>query len=402
MKKNNGMRLDRFLMDRYRRRSREQLKRAIEIGAITVVREGAHQPAGRMKASFTLQDNDIVRVLSRRRPEPPVDFDYQILFEDDDILVVNKPANLPVHPAGKFFFHTLLIHLKTRGFQNSLESERTLFLVHRIDKETSGVLLLAKSKEACHHLTDQFKYRKTDKYYLAIAKGEPKVPAFDVDQPIGKVQGSRVGLKMFPITEEEGGQMALTHFEKVETRIGPQGTFTLMACFPRTGRQHQIRVHAEFAGIPLVGDKIYGLSDDEVIALLDRHHEDVRSSASPEPLESENEFMEEDLIEEKPEFTDEGDADLVTEKMHTLDDAVDASRKNSKHFEIPGPTSTSYAEIEARLLLPRHALHAAGLRFTHPRTEKLMVFESNLPKDLRMFFESLGDEPLAPFQTEHW
>ena len=390
--KNNGMRLDRFLMDRYRRRSREQLKRAIEIGAITVVRTGFHHPTGKIKASFSLQGGDIVQVLSRRKPEPEVNFDYTVLFEDDEILVVDKPANLPVHPAGKYFFHTLLIHLKTSGFKNSLESERVFYLVHRIDKETSGVLLLAKSKEACRILTSQFKDRLTDKYYLAIVRGMPKEDPFNVDTSIGKIQGSRVGLKMYAVPEANGGQTALTHFEKIETREGPQGKFTLMACFPRTGRQHQIRIHAELAGVPLVGDKIYGLSDDEVIALLDHHREGTRSEASPEPLDSDSEEFSGDL-----EFNEPEDLDLSLEnKPKTLDDAID------RGFQIPGPTSTLYAEVESRLLLPRHALHAAGLRFTHPKTGKEMVFESNLPPDLRSFFEGLDRRELKPFRTKHW
>ena len=177
--KNNGMRLDRFLMDRYRRRSREELKRAIERGAITVIRSGLHHPAGKMKASFSIQGGDIIHVLSKRKREPEVNFDYKILYEDDSILVVDKPANLPVHPAGRYFFNTLLIHLKTSGFQNTIESERVFYLVHRIDKETSGVLLLAKTKEACRILTTQFKERLTEKYYLAIVKGEPKIPTFE-------------------------------------------------------------------------------------------------------------------------------------------------------------------------------------------------------------------------------
>jgi len=373
MKKNSGQRLDRFLMDRYRRRSREQLKRAIEVGAITVERQGAHHPAGKIKPSFCIQDGDLIRVLSKKRAEPEVNFDYQILYEDEDILVVDKPPNLPVHPAGRFFFNTLLIHLKTRGFQNELESERTLFLVHRIDKETSGILLLAKSKEACFNLTDQFKFRKTDKYYLAIVKGTPHAPSFDVNQPLGKIKGSRIGLKMYLVPEAEGGQSALTHFETIETRTGKLGTFSLVACFPRTGRQHQIRVHAEASGIPLVGDKLYGLSEDAAIALLDHNREDSHSTASPEPILEEQEVLEENL-----EFED------------------------FPPFEIPDPTSNLYAETEAKLLIPRHALHAAGLRFTHPRTLKEMVFESPFPKDLLNFFERLEDAKLAPFRTKHW
>ncbi len=377
-----GTRLDRFLMERYKRRSREQLKKAIDSGAITVVRSGMPtQQIGRMKASFSLQTGDVVQVLSIRRPEPEVNFNYYSLFEDEEIIVIHKPPNLPVHPAGRFFFNTLLVHLKTHGFTSTLESERRYFLVHRIDKETSGVLLLAKTKEACAALTSQFKNRETDKYYLALVHGKPEKEEFEVEQPIGKIPGSRIGLKMYPRTLEEGGLPSLTRFERVETRTGPQGTFSLMACFPRTGRQHQIRIHADVAGIPLIGDKLYGMPDDDVYALLEGHREDLRSEVSPEPITEEFEL--------------DPDNDFAAPEADEIEVPEDA-------FVIPGPTSTLYAELEARLILPRHALHAAGLRFKHPRTGKEMVFEAPLPDDLRSFFEALTGEPLQAFRTKHW
>ncbi len=371
-----GIRLDRFLMDRYTRRSREKIKRVIDSGAVTVIRESArHLSLGKIKASFSLQPGDIVQVISIRKPEPPVNFNYRILHEDAEILVIDKPPNLPVHPAGRFFFHTLLIHLKTEGFKIDLKSERNFFLVHRIDKETSGVLLLAKTKEACNALTSQFRNRETQKYYLALAKGIPAEPVFRVTEPIGKPPKGRIGIRMVPLPLEQGGLESETLFEAVETRSGPPGTFTLLACFPRTGRQHQIRVHAEIAGHPLVGDKVYGLSDEQVLAWLEGTRENERSLVSPEPAE-------------EPE-TGEG----FMEPDETEDDEA---------FEIPGPTSSLYAELEAKLLIPRHALHAAGLRFRHPRTGEIMAFESDLPEDLRVFFEGLTRTPLKPFRTRHW
>ena len=386
-----GIRLDRFLMQRYRRRSREQLKRAIESGAITVKREGSkHLHVGKIKPSFALQGGDIVHVLSVRSREPEVNFDYKILHEDDDILVVHKPPNLPVHPAGRFFFNTLLVHLKTSGFKNELESERRFFLVHRIDKETSGVLLLAKSPEACNALTQQFKNRETEKYYLAIAHGEPKEDQFTIDTPIGKIRGARIGLKMYPLAEEEGGLTALTRFEKVETRTNADGkTYSLLACFPRTGRQHQIRAHAEVAGIPLVGDKIYGMSDDDVLALLDGHRDHLRSQASPEPALGEDLGLMDD------------DASLDGVGADGEED-LDEEGVMPPNFEIPGPTLSVYSEVAARLVLPRHALHAAGLKFRHPTTNEEMVFETSLPDDLREFFENVNGKPIAPFKTKHW
>jgi 23S rRNA pseudouridine1911/1915/1917 synthase len=369
----SGIRLDRFLMPRYKKRSREQIKKAIDSGAITIERLGGpHLNLGKVKPSTPLLKGDIVHVLSTRSKEPEVNFNYQILYEDRDLIVINKPPQLPVHPAGRYFFNTLLIHLKTRGFTSESNSEKDYYLVHRIDKETSGVLLLAKTREACNALTAQFRNRETDKYYLAIVHGIPSQDAFDVTNAIGKKKNSAIGLKMYSVPETEGGLSALTHFEKIESR----SQFTLLACFPRTGRQHQIRVHADLAGFPLVGDKLYGMSEEDCLVLLD-YHADLRTFVSQEDEISEAEITGDSVSDEEMEIDE-------TEAADTL------------------PKSERYLEIERNLLLPRHALHAAGLRFRHPRTGAEMVFESGLPDDLRIFFEELTQKPIAPFKTKHW
>jgi RluA family pseudouridine synthase len=425
-----GLRLDQFLMQRYRHRSRAKLKKAIESGAISIVRnQSPHLHLGKIKPSFVLHGGDLVKVVSTKRREPPVNFDYKILFEDESILVIDKPPNLPVHPAGKYFFNTLLVHLKTNGFKNDLAAERQFFLVHRIDKETSGVLLLAKTSEACNALTTQFRNRETGKYYLAITKGAPTVSKFEVDSAIGKIKGSKIGLKMYTLPEAEGGLPSFTSFEVIETREGKPaivtkgpgntpfnsvdptahhtadhiadhtvdttGKYTLLACFPKTGRQHQIRVHADAAGFPLVGDKIYGISDEDGLLLIDRYRDEMMaelaSEASPEPVEAMELIPEEGEIED--ENSDEAEALMVKNKIR---------EHQSKRFETPAPTAETYAEAEARLILPRHALHAAGLKFKHPITGEELVFESGLPDDLRSFFESITGQPLAPFRTKYW
>jgi 23S rRNA pseudouridine1911/1915/1917 synthase len=311
-----GIRLDAFLKERYRKRSREQLKRAIDSGAISLKRsQGPHLTVGRLKPSSQLIPGDEVLVLSERKPEPEVCFDYKILFEDEVLFVIEKPANLPVHPAGRYFFNTLLIHLKTEGHQNPLKAEREYFLVHRIDKETSGVLVLTKDRDVCTHLTRQFAERLTEKRYLAIVRGIPPVE-FTVDQAMRRSTTSAIGLKMEVAPESDGGYSALTRFKRLETR----GGFSLVECFPRTGRQHQIRVHLDHAGHPIVGDKLYGMPETESVRFYDR--------------------------------------------------------------------VTLTPEAEARLLLPRHALHAAGIRFEHPLTGKMMDFVSPLPADLRAFLDA--------------
>ncbi len=323
-----GTRLDSFLRERYRRRSRETLKRAIESGAITLRRsQGPHLTVGRLKPGTQLIPGDEVLVLSERKAEPEVNFQYTILFEDEGLLVIDKPANLPVHPAGRYFFNSLLIHLRTHGHRGAeaapaieIPAQREYFLVHRIDKETSGILVLAKSREACVDVTRQFAARETEKRYLAVVRGIP-ADRFECALPMRRARNSRIALRMEPASSDDGGQPAYTEFRRLESARD----CALVECRPRTGRQHQIRVHLESLGHPLVGDKLYGV--DEEFALL---------------------FFERERLT---------------------------------------------PEAEARLLLPRHALHAAGIRFRHPLSGRPLEFESPLPADLRQF---LDDRHLPP------
>lgn len=310
-----GIRLDSFLKERYRRRSREQLKRAIDEGAITVQRnQGPHLTLGRMKPSAHLIPGDEVLVMTERKPEPTVCFDYQVLFEDDVLFVINKPPNLPVHPAGRYFFNTLLVHLKTQGHQTPLKADQDYYLVHRIDKETSGVLILAKEKEVCAHITRQFAERTPRKRYLAIVKGIPP-EEFTVDLALKRSTHSVISLKMMTASVEDGGQPALTSFK----RIGISGAYSLVECFPKTGRQHQIRIHLESIGHPIVGDKLYGMPESEALRFYER--------------------------------------------------------------------TTLTPEAESKLLLPRHALHAAWIEFIHPLTGLKMQFNAPLPLELQEFLD---------------
>lgn len=303
----HGVRLDLFLKDRYRRRSREMLKRAIDSGAILVNRnQGPHVTVGRLKPGTQLLPGDQVLVVSERKPEPAVDFAYSVVFEDESLFVIDKPPNLPVHPAGRYFFNTLLVHLRNSG--------RDYYLAHRIDKETSGLLVLAKTGDACAHLTRQFAQRQTEKHYLAITRGHTP-DEFSVDLAMRRALRSLISLKMEIASQQTGGLPSSTAFKRLDTA----GAFSLVACAPKTGRQHQIRLHLESAGHPIVGDKLYGMPESEALRFYDRQH------LTP--------------------------------------------------------------EAEAALLHPRHALHAAGVAFIHPVTGKRLELRSELPRDLREFFE---------------
>jgi 23S rRNA pseudouridine1911/1915/1917 synthase len=316
----DGVRLDSFLKERYRKRSREQIKRAIDEGSIAIVRnQSPHLMLGRLKPSSPLFAGDEVQVVSEKKPEPEVSFDYKVIHEDEEFLIIDKPANLPVHPAGRYFFNTLLVHLRTHGHKDPLKAEREFFLVHRIDKETSGVIVLAKTREICAHLTKQFARRETEKQYLAIVRGIPREREFSVDLPMRKSTRSIIDVKMEVAPGEEEVLPASTRFEVLSTHQLPAGEFSLVRCFPRTGRQHQIRVHLEAVGHPIIGDKLYGRPEEDAINYYERRW------LSP--------------------------------------------------------------EAEAKLLLPRHALHAEAIKFLHPLTKCMIEYRSELPQDLSTFLK---------------
>ncbi|MBI3556605.1 MAG: RluA family pseudouridine synthase, partial [Deltaproteobacteria bacterium] len=217
----DGWRADNFLRDRYPHFSRNKLQGWIDQGRICM-------DGKRLKASTTLRPGEAIKVLTQQTEEPPVDIKYGILFEDDHVLVIDKPGNLPVHPAGKFLFNTLLMSLrKDRG--------RPYHLIHRLDRETSGVVLLAKDPETAGSLVKQFRERTTEKRYSAIVIGHPPEDKFTVDADIGSAN-SFIRLKMQAYPKGTSELEALTHFEVLER--APNG-LSLIDCELMTGRQHQ-------------------------------------------------------------------------------------------------------------------------------------------------------------------
>ncbi len=270
-----GKRLDHFLCERHRSRSREAIQRAITDGLVTIERtQSQHLSAGKAKPSTLLIPGDIVKVLTHRKPEPPVSFDYRVLHQDDVLLIIDKPAQLPVHPAGRYFFNTLLIHLRTEGHRKlEITANREFFLPHRIDKETSGVLVLTRTTESCAHIVAQFAQRQTEKTYLALVYGHPSADTFSVDAPLKRDPHSLIGLKM-TVTDSNDplAQSAITQFRVKERFTNFFGKFSIIECFPKTGRQHQIRVHLEAAGHPIVGDKLYGIDEKLSVGFYERKH----------------------------------------------------------------------------------------------------------------------------------
>lgn len=249
-------RLDRYLSERFRYRSRTQWVGIIEAGRI-VVNGRTVRPSQRLRFGDQIEYRP-----AERRPEPEVDVSIATLHEDANLLAVDKPANLPVHPSGRYFRNTLLSELLVR--RGETLDHPGIRIVHRLDRETSGVVLFGKDRESTAALARQFERRQVDKQYLVVVHGVPTEASWEVDAPLGRATESRVR-KAVGVVAEGAGVSARTGFELVAR--GP--SHALLRARPFTGRLHQIRVHARHAGFPVVGDKLYGLDEEFFLKLVD-------------------------------------------------------------------------------------------------------------------------------------
>jgi 23S rRNA pseudouridine1911/1915/1917 synthase len=245
------MRLDKYLSLHIQNASRNKVQNGIDAGAIRV----NDLPA---KASYKVKPGDIVTM---SLPKPPRNTDIipenipiEIVFEDDDLLVVNKPAGMVVHPAHGNWEGTLVNGLLYH-FQNLPASSGDSIrpgLVHRIDKDTSGLLVVAKSEYAMTHLANQFFHHTTERTYIALLWGEMKEEKGTITGHVGRSTKDRKVMAVYP--EGEQGKHAVTHYEVLK----PLRYVSLVKCNLETGRTHQIRAHFQFRGHPLFNDAAYG------------------------------------------------------------------------------------------------------------------------------------------------
>ncbi len=329
------IRIDKFMSAHLEDTSRHRIQCAIKEGYVKVGDKTA-------KANLLVRPGDIIRFVMpyRRRGVDivPQDIPLDIVYEDDDVLVVNKPAGMVVHPGHGHFDGTLvnalLFHFSSASVQkapssaslrdpfrenategdsaSSADPEKAGILVHRIDKDTSGLLLVAKNDEAQLKLAKQFFNHTTERCYHAIVWGDIKEAEGTIDKNIARDPNDRLRFRVSNDPEE--GKHAVTHYRVLERF----GFVTLVECRLETGRTHQIRVHMASIGHPLFNDERYGGAEIRKGTIYSKYRQFIRNC-----------------------------------------------------FEI----------------CPRQALHAKTLGFEHPVTRKWLQFDSTIPEDMTALLE---------------
>jgi 23S rRNA pseudouridine1911/1915/1917 synthase len=336
----DGRRIDAYLSSRFTDYSRNVIQKVIEAEAVLV--------NGRtVKASYRVRTGDMVRIwlpeLADYTPKPE-DIPITVIYEDEAITVVDKPPGMVTHPAKGNWQGTLVnaiqFHYDTLS---TLAGENRPGIVHRLDRDTSGLLIVVKDEIAHRGLGLQFENREVHKEYLAIVSGVPQKDSDYIERPIGFHPTVRE--KMAIRTIESGGKEAVTFYEVLERFDG----YAFVRCKPRTGRTHQIRVHLAHIGHPILADKAYSGRDR------------IRLS---------------DLI---------GSASVVG----------DPSRQ-----PVPADADSPELADAERPLIDRQALHAHTLRFTHPLSGQEVSLTAPLPADMARTLDALREHRPLPTRPD--
>ena len=299
------LRIDKFLMNLIPNATRNKIQNAASAGDIYV----NDVP---VKSNYKVKPLDVVRILLSHPPfenrVDPENIPLDIVYEDDALLLINKPAGLVVHPGHGNYTGTLVNALAYHFENLPMNSSERPGLVHRIDKDTTGLLVIAKTEAAMTHLAKQFEAKTSEREYIALVWGNVKEDEGTIEGNIARHLKDRMQMAVF--ADPEIGKPAITHYKVLERF----GYVTLVSCILETGRTHQIRVHMKHIGHPLFNDARYG-------------------------------------------------GDLI----------------------LKGTTFTKYKQFVDNCfkILPRQALHAKTLGFTHPTTGEMMRFDTELPQDMK-------------------
>lgn len=255
----DGYRLDRFLGARIPRLSRSRIQAIIAAGSVCKM----GQPEPIVRPATRVRCGDVVLVRRPAPDEPDVVLDFAVVYRDEALLVLDKPAGLPVHPSARYHRHTLTALMRERfGSGHGWE------MAHRLDRETSGVMVFGRRGHTGGLLKRAFQERRVRKRYLALVHGDVEAP-MQIDLALGPAPGSRIRIKMGPVPVERGGLSASTHVEPLVRGLFRDRAITLVRCRPHTGRQHQIRVHLAEMGHAVLGDKLYGIDEDRFLEVTE-------------------------------------------------------------------------------------------------------------------------------------
>jgi len=247
-------RLDSYLTEQLPDMSRSHITGLIKDGNILV-------NGKRVKPGYSLSSSDQITVTLPDEPEPteilPENIELKIVYEDSDVIVVDKPKGMVVHPAAGHIEGTLVNALMyhCKDSLSGINGELRPGIVHRIDKDTTGLIIACKNDKAHNSIAEQLKVHSITRRYLALVYGNIKEDEGVIDKNIDR---SRTDRKKMAVTNESEGRNAITHYKVLERF----GDITLIECRLETGRTHQIRVHMSYLHHPLLGDEVYGIKND--------------------------------------------------------------------------------------------------------------------------------------------
>ena len=244
----SGQRLDRVLVKRLDL-SRSRIQEWIRDGGVHVQGEPCLKPSFALEAGWRVLLRDVPR--SRERRGGPEQMELCVVFEDDHLALIDKPAGMVAHPSSTVRGGTVSERAVERwGELPTAQGEDRPGIVHRLDSDTSGLMLIAKTDEAARALVDRFRAREVQKQYLALVHGVPRFDSDWIEYPIGRSTKHPDRMSIVPDGE---GVAAETYYETRERFDG----YALVACYPKTGRTHQIRVHLTQLDFPILGDRLY-------------------------------------------------------------------------------------------------------------------------------------------------